>query len=171
MTCDYFLRVLRLVIFSAFLVACERSPEELAGAMIMTDDNEEFRFLAAEAIDLGEKSIPIFLAVLNRHVENTGNLTEWSKTNISVEYLRDLARQGIYSTEEVPTLLYVIEGQQIHIRDTLMTAETLQIITGLDVGYHEEFAKRYTGDDEPERLRKIAAWRDWYNKQAGIDAD
>ena len=138
--------------------------------MIMTDDNEEFRFLAREAIDLRERSILIFLAILNRHVENTGNLTEWSKTNISVTYLRDLARQGIYSIEEVPTLLYVIEELQINIRDTVITAETLQIITGLDVGYDEEFAKRYTGDDEPERLRKIAAWRDWYNKEVGIDA-
>jgi hypothetical protein len=148
-------------------MGCERSEEELVGAMILTESSEEFRFLASEAVDLGDTSIPVFLAVLNRHVEQPVNLTEHSKISICLKHLRDLARQGIYSIQEVPALLHVLEEQLVYVPNSLVAAELLQMITGLDVGYDEEFLKNYTVAAEPERLRMLAKWRDWYNKEVG----
>jgi hypothetical protein len=151
----------------ALLGGCERSPEELVGAMILAENIEEFVFRAEEASALGDKAIPIYVAVLNRHVEVPGSLLEMDKSYWCVFHLHKLARDGIYSIDEVPVLLRHMQKWRF-LKSTRLAAETLQIITGLDVGYDEQFIGHYTDADEPERLRMLAMWRDWYNKKVGI---
>ena len=66
--------------------------------------------------------------------------------------------------EEVPILIETFD-KQLHINDTLITANILRIITGVDPGYSSDFVKRYKGTtaDEKESQLKIAEWRNWYN--------
>lgn len=80
-------------------------------------------------------------------------------------YLRELARAGIHSVDEVPILLRQFQIWPVHYKSTQFSAETLQIITGLDVGYNEEFVDNYTEADESERLQMLATWRGWYDKE------
>ena len=168
---NFALAFLLVAIPLGVLIARGSSPEELVGTMIMAEDTEEFNLAAGEAAELQEKAIPLFLAVLKQHDIVKGSVLEYAKTNGSVYHLRELARRGIYSVDEVPVLLYVIEERQIYAPDTVGTAEILRIITGLDVGYSKEFAEQYKAEDEPERLRKIGIWREWYNNEIGITAD
>ena len=45
--------------------------------------------------------------------------------------------------------------------DTLVPAETIRIITGLDVGYDEQFVHSYEEEDEPARQQMLDRWRRW----------
>jgi hypothetical protein len=60
----------------------------------------------------------------------------------------------------VPTLIRALEEQPA-MADTLLTAETLRMITGLDVGYDADFVSTYTSDDEGKRREMIAKWKGW----------
>lgn len=137
--------------------------------MILAENIEEFVFRAHDASALREKAIPVYLAVLNRHVEILGSPLEMDKSYWCVFHLHKLAREGIYSVEEIPILLRQMQMWRFG-ESTRLAAETLQIITGLDVGYNE-LIDNYTDADEPERLRMLAKWREWYNKEVGIVAE
>jgi hypothetical protein len=162
----------QLIVASEFWVllmtgSCNPSPERLVGHMILTENIEDFAILAHETSTRGDEAIPIFLAVLNRHVYVTGSPLELDKTYWCLVHLRDLARQGIYNRDEVPTLIRVTEDWHGIFEYSVIPAETLKLITGVDVGYDEAFVERYTEADEPERQQMIAAWRDWYVAEAG----
>lgn len=161
-------RAILFVTLLALLGGCKRSPEELVGSMILTENIEEFVFRAEEASTLGDKAIPIYLAVLNRHVEIRGSPLEMDKSYWCEFHLHELARKGIYSVDEIPVLLRQLQIWPAFYKSNLLAAATLRIITGLDVGYNEQFIDNYTDADEPKRLQMLAKWRDWYNKEVGI---
>ncbi len=79
-----------------------------------------------------------------------------------------LAKVGGYSEETVPILLNVLENQR-SIADSLITANTIKTITGIDVGYDLNFVKSYTSSDEPMRKEMILKWRSLSDKQSGFD--
>lgn len=147
------------------LLACTQSPEELSASLKQTTNVEQAAHIAAKVRGLGADGIPTFLAVLNREVTNRFSLLEYGKDNICLMHLRDLARQGIHDPAEVPVLLRVMD-RQIAIGDTLVPAQTIRIITGLDVGYDEQFVHSYEEEDEPARQQMLDRWRRWVAESA-----
>lgn len=147
----------------ALLVACTPPAGELSDRLIASDDLQESAALIAKVRGQGE-AIPILLKVLSREVSNRHSALEIGKTNLCLKELHTLALRGNHRIDEVPVLLKVIR-EQTAIQDTLVTAEILKAVTGLDVGYSKEFVERYQAQDEPERLRRVQMWEDWYKKQ------
>jgi hypothetical protein len=170
---DLFPRVLRLITVAVLLVGCAPSPGDLFEKMMETNDNEEFRFLCADAVDLGKDSIPIFLAILSREIpeERRLSLIELTKTGRSIQGLSDLARQGIYSIHAIPILLRHMGEDLIRLDISLGPAETLKLITGIDVGYNEQFVADYTEAEEPRRKEMLAAWRAWYEQEVAKERE
>jgi hypothetical protein len=142
------------------LLACTESREDLTASLKQTTDVEQAAHISAKVRRLEADGIPIFLAVLSRDVSDRFSLLERAKDNVCLEHLRDLARQGIHDAAEVPILLRVMD-RQIAIDDTIVPAETIRIITGLDVGYDEKFIDRYEEQDEPARQQMLDRWRRW----------
>ena len=60
----------------------------------------------------------------------------------------------------MPLLIRALEEQPA-IEDTLLTADTLRMVTGIDVGYNADFVSTYTIDDEEKRREMIAKWKAW----------
>ncbi len=137
-----------------------------------TDNNEEFRLLSGQAMELGKDSVPIFLALLAREVPQDRKLSiiELSKDGVCLRRLNDLAKKGIYSIFVIPALLKHME-EPFNLQASLEPAETLKLITGLDVGYNEQFVAGYTKDNESNRRQMLAVWRNWYEqrRQAATD--
>ncbi|MEO3430527.1 hypothetical protein AAFN88_16835 [Pelagibius sp. CAU 1746] len=135
--------------------------------MMATDNNEDFRFLSAQAMELGKDSIPIFLAILSREIppERKLSVIELSKNGVCLARLNDLAKEGIYSIYEIPILLRHMEQEPFDLHASLIPAETLRLITGLDVGYSEQFVAGFTKADEPKRKKMLSAWRNWYEEK------
>lgn len=169
----FIFQALRLVAVVALLAGCTRPPGELFDAMMSTDDNEQFRLLSGEAVDLGKDSIPIFLAILNRDVGPDRKLSvlEIGKDDVCLANLNELAKRGIFSIHEVPVLLREMEEEPLILKATLISAETLKLITGLDVGYSEQFVAKYNKADESKRQEMLAAWRNWYEQNKGLGAE
>ena len=118
------------------------------------DDYEEFNQLAWRLSWRGEEAIPILLTVMEESLETKYSLLSYGKLNTCLGILRDMAEDGVYTQESVPVLLHVIE-EQIVISDTLITAELLTIITGIDPGWDEAFVEGYTAEDLPLWQEKI----------------
>ena len=108
----------------------------------------------------GEEAIPILLTIMEESLETKYSLLSYGKLNTCLGILRDMAEDGVYTQESVPVLLHVIE-EQIVISDTLITAELLTIITGIDPGWDEAFVEGYTAEDLPLWEEKIDQWREW----------
>jgi hypothetical protein len=144
------------------LLACTESREDLSESLKQATDVEQAAHVSAKVRRLDADGIPIFLAVLNRDVNNRFSLLELAKDNICLKHLRDLARQGIHDAAEVPVLLRVLD-RQIAIDGTIVPAETIRIITGLDVGYDEQFIASYDEEDEPARRQMLDRWREWHS--------
>ena len=115
------------IVALAFLAGCGRSPEELAGSMILTENIEEFVHRADEASELGKKAIPIYLAVLNRFVENIASPLEIDKSYWCIFHLKELAGKGVSSLDEIPILLRHLETWPVSYKSTLLAADTLKI--------------------------------------------
>lgn len=163
----YRLRGIALIAALAIgLLACTQSPEELSASLKQTTNYEQAAHIAARVRRLDADGIPIFLAVLNRDVTNRFSVLEYGKDNICLMHLRDLAREGIHDPAEVPVLLRVME-RQMAIGDTLVPAETIRIITGLDVGYDEQFVHSYQEENEPARQQMLDRWRRWVAESPG----
>jgi hypothetical protein len=142
------------------LLACTGSQEDLSASLEQATDVEQAAQVAAKVRRLEADGIPIFLAVLDRDVHDRFSLIERAKDNVCLKHLRDLARQGIHDPAEVPVLLRVMD-RQIAIADTIVPAETIRIITGLDVGYDEQFIDSYDEEDETARQQMLDRWRRW----------
>lgn len=140
------------------LFACTESPEDLSQSLKQTTNYEQAAHIAARVRRLDADGIPIFLAVLNRDVANRFSVLEYGKDNVCLMHLREMARQGIHDPAEVPVLLRVMD-RQMAIGDTIVPAETIRIITGLDVGYDERFVHSYEEKDEPARQQMLERWR------------
>ena len=147
------------------LLACTESREDLSESLKQATDVEQAAHVSAKVRRLEADGIPIFLAVLNRDLNDRFSLLERAKDNVCLKHLRDLARQGIHDAAEVPDLLRVMD-RQIAIDDTIVPAETIRIITGLDVGYDQQFIGSYDEEDEPARQQMLDRWRRWVAESA-----
>ena len=141
-----------------FCSACSDSQHEIKQRIKASSDAEESAIYAKKIRELGLQGIPIFNEVISSSLENQDNLSNYAKLMLSVKHLHDLAKEGIYSESSVPILLDVLEKQR-SIADSLITAEVVQTITGIDVGYNIDFVKSYTPSDEPKRKEMILKWR------------
>ena len=122
---------------------------------------EQFNRHAMHVKEQGVDGIPLLLAVIDESLKTKHNVFSYGKLNTVITHLRDLAANGIYTTESVPVLIRAVE-EQVAITDTLVTAETLQIITGVDAGYDAAFVSSYKVEDEERREEMISQWRQWY---------
>lgn len=66
----------------------------------------------------------------------------------------------------MPVLIRVLEEQPA-IGDTFVTADTLRLVTGIDVGY-DVFVSTYTSNDEVKRQRMIAKWNAWSREHLSL---
>lgn len=129
--------------------------------LIQARDMEEFNRHAAAVTALGTEGIPLLNAVLEKSLESKYDVLSYGKLNSSIFHLHELASRGTYHVDSVPVLIRVID-EQIAMGDTLLTADTLRLITGLDVGYDARFVSEYTEDDEERRREMIEKWAAWY---------
>ena len=123
---------------------------------------EEFNAYAAAATALGAEGVPLLTAALDKSLDSKYDVFSYGKLNSSIYHLHQLAARGTYDIKSVPVLIRVIQ-EQIAIGDTLLTAETLRLITGLDVGYDARFISEYTSEDEDRRREMIEKWTAWYS--------
>ncbi len=144
---------------------CGRSSSELFDAMMEADDNEQIRFISAEIMDQGGDGIPILLAILSRDVppDRRLSLIELSKDGAALTRLNDLAVKGVYTIHEIPVLLEYMDAKMVNLQASLIPADTLQRITGLDVGYNSQFVSGFSKELEPKRQKMLSAWRAWYD--------
>lgn len=129
--------------------------------LLTAENNEEFNRYAELAKKEGTEGIPLLLAAIDDSLQSKYDVESYGRLNTALAHLHDLATEGTYTVESVPVLIEAIQNQ-ISIADTLTTAKTLQIITGVDPGYDEAFVRNYTPQDEGSRQRMISAWRSWY---------
>lgn len=122
---------------------------------------EEFNRYAAQAKSQDLEGIPLLLAVIDDSLETKYDVFSYGKLNTSIQHLHDMAADDVYTVDSVPTLIRVIE-EQTAIADTLVTAEILEMITGVDVGYDADFVLSYGVEDEERREEMILQWRKWY---------
>jgi len=141
-----------------FCSACSDSKQEIKHRFLTASDAEESARYAKKVRELGLQGIPIFTEVLSSSIEKQDNLADYAKLMLSLKYLHEMAKEGVYSKSSIPVLLDVLEKQR-SIADSLITAEVIQIITGLDVGYDLNFVKSYTPADEPKRKKMILRWK------------
>lgn len=147
---------LAVLAVSAWIYVVSVTAEDL----IRADDIEEFNGYASIASMRGAKAIPMFVEVLDDSLKSRYRVLSYGKVNSSIFHLHALAAKGATDIRSVPILLRALEEQPA-IEDSLMTADTLRMITGLDVGYDAEFVSSYTSDDEGKRREMIAKWKAW----------
>jgi hypothetical protein len=128
--------------------------------LIRADDIEEFNRYASIARMRSAKAIPMFVEVLDDSLRSKYNVFSYGKVNSSIYHLHALAAKGTTDIRSVPMLIRALEEQPA-IEDTLVTADTLRMITGLDVGYDADFVSTYTNDDEAKRREMVAKWKAW----------
>lgn len=145
------------------VVACNSGRAVTLNDLLAAEDMEQFNRYAAHAKSQGLDGIPLLLAVIDDSLKTKYEVLSYGKLNTSILHLRDLAADGVYTVESVPILIRAIE-EQIAIADTLVTANTLQIISGVDVGYDADFVSSYRVENEEQREEMISQWREWYMK-------
>ncbi len=121
---------------------------------------ETLRQDLAKSAKKGHKGIPEIVRVLEENMETHYAVFSSTAINLSVKHLHELAQQGIYTDEVLPVLVRAIK-KQLAINDTLQTAKAIKLLSGVEVGYTEEFVNSYQVNDEPEWLAKIAVWEDY----------
>ncbi len=146
-----------VVIILVFFVSCSNE-KDLGRKLIHADNTDEAIIYAKKIESFEEKGLPIFVEILNTLIDDQHRLNSYGKINICIDSLYNLAKKGIYSQYEAMALLKIIEVQK-YIPDTLKTANILRIVTGIDVGYDEEFVKKYTAGDENQRIKMIQKWK------------
>ena len=159
---------LKLFLLLAVLSGCSSSPEEIHKGMLESQDMDQFQRFVGKAQRLGGDAIPIYVDVLDKSLDEPAKLLNYGKTGTCIQKLHELALDGVFELQEVPVLLRALD-EQLAIEDALPTAETLQLITGVDVGYDAEFVSSYKVEDEERRQEMISAWRRWYAANSGVD--
>jgi hypothetical protein len=147
------------------VAACNLQRAVTLDDLLGAEDMEQFNRYAAQAKSQGLDGIPLLLAVVDDSLETKHEVFSYGKLNTSIMHLHDLAAGGVYTLESVPILIRTIE-EQVAIEDTLVTAETLQMITGVDAGYDAGFVSSYRVEDEERREEMISQWRQWYAANA-----
>jgi hypothetical protein len=83
--------------------------------------------------------------------------------------LNDLAVKGVYTIHEIPVLLEQMDAKMVNLEASLIPADTLQRITGLDLGYNSQFVDGFAEEDEPKRQAMLNTWRAWYDARRLTD--
>lgn len=148
-------------ILGCMVAACSPQRAVTLDDLLGAEDMEQFNKYAAQAKSQGINGIPLLLAMIDDSLKTKHSVFSYGKLNTSITHLHDLAADGISTMESVPILIRAIE-EQVTIEDTLVTAETLQMITGVDVGYDADFVSSYEVEDEERREEMISLWRQWY---------
>jgi hypothetical protein len=151
------------IAFCVTVGACGSRTDVTVEDLVQAEDLEEFNMYASAVKSLGADGIPIFARVIDDSLDSKYDVLSYGKLNSSIFHLHDLASRGTFDLNSVPILIRAIE-EQIAIEDTVVTADTLRIITGVDVGYDADFVSNYTPEDEGERRAMIAQWSEWYSE-------
>ena len=145
------------MVISAWVYIASVTTEDLLHA----DDMAEFNKYASIISLRGTKAIPIFLEVLDDSLKTRYSVFGYGKINSSISHLHSLAAEGVTDIRSVPVLVRVID-EQIFVMDTLRTAQTLYMITGVGGSYDRKFVETYTEQDEKARQEMIGKWREWH---------
>ena len=157
-----------VVILGCMAAACSPQRATSLDDLLGAEDLEQFNEHAMQVKEQGVEGIPVLLAVIDDSLKTKYSVFSYGKLNTSIKHLHDLATEGVYTKESVPVLVRAIEAQTA-ITDTLVTAETLQMITGVNAGYDAAFVSSYKVEDEERRKEMIAEWRHWYADNSGGD--
>ena len=150
-----------VAILGCMAAACSPQRAVTLDDLLGAEDTEQFNKHARQVKSQGVDGIPLLLAVIEDSLETKHNVFSYAKLNASITHLHNLAAAGIYTVQSVPVLIRAVE-EQVAITDTLVTAKTLQMITGVDAGYDADFVSSYKVEDEERRQEMISAWRRWY---------
>lgn len=121
---------------------------------------KEFKNIMANARKSFEKKkegIPELIRSIEEHIHGVNSPNCSFVVNESAKYLYYLARKDIYSDTALPILFRVLE--EFPIKDTLNAARTIEIISGVQVGYDWKFALYYKDEDKPLRAEMIHRWK------------
>ena len=152
-----------LAFFCFAFVSCGDRKERVRQNFLNAETVENTQLEAVKVCELGLEGIPIFIEAIKKNIHSQDSLLGYGKLLISIRQLHMMAKKGVHSEKSVPVLLKVLKSQR-SISDSLITAEAIRIITGLDVGYDEEFVRSYKLSDEPSRLEMISKWEDYIKK-------
>lgn len=147
-----------------FVSACMDSKQKIQDRLLNSSNFDKSIIYANKAHELGIEGIPIFLKVISASINDQYNVATYGKLMLCVNHLHEMAKKGIRSEESVPILFNLLENQ-ISITDSLITAETLEIITGIEVGYDQNFIETYNTSDEPRRKEMISKWKSLSNSK------
>jgi hypothetical protein len=125
-----------------------------------TSSIEDFNIIAKSKYKLGKDSIPWFYDSIKESSKRPYSLYHYERINISVKYLDKLIDNGETSLDITKALVIAIKSQ-IHINDTLRTANALSKITGISNRWDETFVNNYSTEMEPLRLKIISEWEMW----------
>lgn len=155
--CTMPIRLVVLALFSS-CVACSGStvldPPTAEERVAQFYSGEE-RYM--ELIVYGEEAIPILLDVLSNEIETALVPTSMSRIGSATAALNHLAKDGIYTSESVPVLFQVIRRFPL-VGETLIAAETVELISGTDVGYDDMFTEGVLLRTERERMALLDSW-------------
>jgi hypothetical protein len=157
------MKILRIGILLAFyllLVSCDDIKTQSREKYLSAETIEDAQIEAEKVRELGAEGIPIFLEAIEKHIDSQDSLLSYGILLLSIKQLDILARNDVYSKKSVPVLVRVLKTQK-SITDSLITANIIRIITGLDVGYNESFVKDYKSLDEIKRLNMISKWENY----------
>ena len=155
------------LLFCLICSSCSSSKEEIIQDILLSSNPDKTNVYANKARDLGVDGIIIFLTVISKSLDMQADVTTYGRLTICYRNLNEMAKEGIYTEESVPVLFNVLE-KQISIVESLITAETLEIITGIEVGYDKNFVNHYTSSDEPKRKMMIKEWKKRWEEKTMI---
>lgn len=149
-----------LIVMTLLLHACTAAADNEIGRDYINEDNVEKIALKAKVLrDKGHGAIPIFEKAIRHSVKNPYSVIEGARLYISTKSLYKLAKENIYTVNEVGSLIAALRSQIIS--NSFETAETLRLITGIDTGWDKKFIKNYKVEDENILEAKIKQWEDW----------
>ncbi len=133
------------------------------GIVLPTNEIKKVMKEAQKSYKKGEKGIPELILIIEENICNLNSDSDAFAVEESIKYLYFLARKGIYSQTELPILFKALE--RIRVKRSLYAAETIEIISGLSVGYNWEFVYFYKNSDEVMRIEMINNWKKLIKKQ------
>lgn len=157
-------KILRYSLIVCILLASCGDERDMYRQMFLNAKTvEDAKIESFKVKKLGADGIRIFNDSLRENLACQDSLICYGKLLIGLDRLNELAHEGVYSTDSLPVLLKVIKAQR-SIVDSLVTADTIRIITGVDVGYNKKFVAEYKTKDEDARMKMIAMWEKYVSK-------
>lgn len=155
---------------------CETDSDDLIHRMMTAENTDEFNMAAFRAGDLGHDGIPIILTVLGEIVGTNRQVFTLAKIDTCTRVLRDLAREGVHTVNEVPLLVEVMRNRMLVMgRDEDWAVETLIIITGVDPDWDELIARDWTSKEYDELgalfNQEVDVWERWYEEHRDPSSD